>query len=179
MAYGSSGEHQDFPGTLSIGQEALELLLVELGRSASRTFAHLVFVCAHGGNAEPAARATARLRAESRDVLLFRLAWDGDPHAGHAETSMMMHLAPARVRMASAAPGDTRPLAEIWPLLRAGGVRAVSESGVLGDPAGATAGVGRALLDALSAALIREAAAWHPERPSPQASEAPAREAMR
>jgi len=163
VAYGSSGEHQEFPGTLSIGQEALELLLVELGRSASRTFAHLVFVCAHGGNFEPAARATTRLRAESRDVLLFRPAWDGDAHAGRTETSMLLHLAPARVRMASAVPGDTRPLAEIWPLLRAGGVRAVSESGVLGDPAGATAGAGLALLDGLSAALIREVAGWHPE----------------
>ena len=165
VAYGASGEHQGFPGTLSIGQEALELLMVELGRSAGLTFAHLVFVCAHGGNFEPAARATARLRAESRDVLLFRPAWDGDPHAGYTETSMMLHLAPARVRLASAVPGDTRPLAEIWPLLRTGGVRAVSETGVLGDPAGATAGAGRALLDALSAALIREVAAWHPEKP--------------
>jgi creatinine amidohydrolase len=165
VAYGSSGEHQEFPGTLSIGQQAVELLLVELGRSASRTFAHLVFVCAHGGNAEPAARATMRLRAESRDVLLFRPAWDGDAHAGRTETSMMLHLAPARVRMASAAPGDNRPLAEIWPLLRAGGVRAVSESGVLGDPAGATAGAGRALLNGLSVALIHEVAAWHPEVP--------------
>ena len=165
VAYGSSGEHQDFPGTLSIGQEALELLLVELGRSAGRTFAHLVFVCAHGGNAEPAARATMRLRAESRDVLLFMPAGDGDPHAGLTETAMMLHLAPALVRMASAAPGDTRPLAEIWPVLRARGVRAVSESGVLGDPSGATADAGRTLLDGLAAALIREVAAWHPEVP--------------
>jgi mycofactocin precursor peptide peptidase len=165
VAYGSSGEHQEFPGTLSIGQEAVEILLVELGRSASRTFAQLVFVCAHGGNFEPAVRATMRLRAESRDVLLFRPARDGDAHAGHTETSMMLHLAPTRVRMASAVPGDTRPLAEIWPLLRTGGVRAVSETGVLGDPAGATAAAGRALLDGLSAALIREVAAWHPGVP--------------
>ncbi len=151
VAYGSSGEHQGFPGTLSIGQQALELLLVELGRSASLTFAHLVFVCAHGGNAEPAARATARL--------------PGDPHAGRPETALMLHLAPARVRMASAAPGDTRPLAEAWPLLRAGGVRAVSETGVLGDPTGASAAEGRALLDDLAAALIRDVAAWHPGPP--------------
>jgi creatinine amidohydrolase/Fe(II)-dependent formamide hydrolase-like protein len=34
------------------------------------------------------------------------------------------------------------------------------ESGILGDPARATAGEGRALLDHLSAALIREVAAW-------------------
>jgi len=32
VAYGSSGEHTGFAGTLSIGQEAIELLLVELGR---------------------------------------------------------------------------------------------------------------------------------------------------
>ena len=165
VAYGSSGEHQGFPGTLSIGQQALELLLVELGRSASLTFAHLVFVCAHGGNAEPAARATKRLRAESRDVLLFRPAWAGDPHAGRPETALMLHLAATRVRVASAAPGDTRPLADTWPLLRAGGVRAVSQNGVLGDPTEASAGEGRALLDRLAAALIREVAAWHPGPP--------------
>ena len=37
VAYGSSGEHAGFAGTLSIGREATELLLVELGRSASAT----------------------------------------------------------------------------------------------------------------------------------------------
>jgi mycofactocin system creatininase family protein len=162
LPYGSSGEHAGFPGTLSIGQQAVELLLVELGRSASLTFAHLVFVCAHGGNAEPAGRAVARLRAESRDVRLYLPSWDGDPHAGRPETAMLLHLTPARVRMSEAAAGDTRPLAETWPLLRAGGVRAVSESGVLGDPRGATAGAGRDLLDRLAAQLIEQVAAWRP-----------------
>ena len=51
VAYGSSGEHDGFAGTLSIGREATETLLVELGRSASRTFAHVVLACTHGGNA--------------------------------------------------------------------------------------------------------------------------------
>ena len=41
---------------------------------------------------------------------------------------------------------------ETWPLLRAGGVRAVSESGVLGDPTGANAAEGATLLDDLAAA---------------------------
>ena len=36
FGYGASGEHEQFSGTLSIGHEALALLLVELGRSASR-----------------------------------------------------------------------------------------------------------------------------------------------
>jgi mycofactocin precursor peptide peptidase len=165
VGYGSSGEHAGFPGTLSIGQQALELLLVELGRSACLTFAHLAFVSGHGGNAGPAGRAVTRLRAESRDVRVFAPGWDGDPHAGRPETSMMLRLAPARVRMDLAAPGDTRPLAQAWPLLRSGGVRAVSESGVLGDPTGATAAEGGALLDGLAAALIRDVAAWHPGAP--------------
>ncbi len=71
VSYGSSGEHAGFAGTLSIGQAAVELVLTELGRSAAETFGHLLFVCAHGGNAAPARQAVARLRAESRDVLLW------------------------------------------------------------------------------------------------------------
>jgi mycofactocin precursor peptide peptidase len=163
VAYGSSGEHQGFPGTLSIGQAALELLLVELGRSAALTFPHLLLVSAHGGNTEPATRAVRQLRGESHDVLLHIPHWDGDPHAGRAETSMLLELAPSRVRMHRAAPGDTRPLAQIWPQLRSAGVRAVSESGVLGDPTGATAAEGSALLDDLARALIRDVAAWRQE----------------
>jgi len=42
LDYGSSGEHSAYPGTLSIGQAALEMLVVELGRSATETFEHLV-----------------------------------------------------------------------------------------------------------------------------------------
>ena len=66
VGYGSSGEHAGFPGTLSIGQAALELLLIELGRSAALTFRHLLLVSAHGGNSEPVTRAAARLRAGPR-----------------------------------------------------------------------------------------------------------------
>lgn len=160
LDYGSSGEHSAYPGTLSIGQTALEMLVVELGRSATETFEHLLLVSSHGGNAEPVTRAMERLRAESRDVLLFTPQWDGDPHAGRTETSMLLTLTPERVRMDHAVLGDTRPLAEIWPMLRSGGVRAVSESGILGDPTGAHAGEGTALLNELAAALIRDVAAW-------------------
>ena len=51
LAYGASGEHAGFPGTLSIGTEALTTVLVELGRSAD-AFAGVVFVNGHGGNLE-------------------------------------------------------------------------------------------------------------------------------
>src|SRR5206468_979350 len=107
-------------------------------------------------NAAPLGRAVSRLRAESRDVYLFMPTRDGDPHAGRPETSMMLALTPERVQMRHAAPGDTRPLAQTWPLLRTGGVRVVSDSGVLGDPTGADASEGSALLDHFVAVLTRE-----------------------
>ncbi len=160
LAYGSAGEHAGFPGTLSIGQAAVELVVVELVRSASDTFAGVVLVSAHGGNAAPITRAVRKLRGESRKVLLYQPEWDGEPHAGRPETSMLLALTPERVRMSAAVVGDPRPLAEIWPLLRAGGVRAVSESGVLGDPTGARPDEGDLLLDALAGALIDQVDTW-------------------
>jgi mycofactocin precursor peptide peptidase len=160
VAYGSSGEHDGFAGTLSIGQAATEQLVLELGRSATKTFRHLLFVSAHGGNAAPVSRAVAALRSRSRDVTLFQPSWEGDPHAGHHETALLLALTPRRVRMDRAVPGDTRPLAALMPSLTAYGVRAVSETGVLGDPTGATAPQGTALLDDLAAQLIGHVTAW-------------------
>jgi mycofactocin system creatininase family protein len=162
VTYGSSGEHAGFAGTLSIGQAAIELVVLELGRSATETFEHVLFVSAHGGNTEPVTRAVARLRTEARDVALFLPRWQGDPHAGRAETAMMLAARPATVRMHDAVPGNTRPLAELMPALRAGGVRSVSDSGILGDPLGADADEGRALLDDLTGALLRQVNEWRP-----------------
>jgi creatinine amidohydrolase len=147
VAYGSSGEHAGFAGTLSIGREATELLLVELGRSASATFAAVVLVSAHGGNRVPVEHAERRLRAEGRRVLAVFPRWAGDAHAGRVETSLMLALHPDRVRRELAEAGATAPIDELMPRLIAGGVRPVSANGVLGDPAGADAAEGRRLLD--------------------------------
>ena len=51
IAIGASGEHADFPGTLSIGSVALSTLLVELGRHASLHWPAMLLVNGHGGNA--------------------------------------------------------------------------------------------------------------------------------
>src|SRR6185437_10971423 len=138
MAYGSSGEHADFAGTLSIGQHAIESVLIELGRSASRTFGSMVIISAHGGNAEPVRRAESCLLSESRDVLAWFPRWNGDAHAGRAETSIQLALRPDRVMLHLAEPGNDRPIAELLPQLREGGVASVSSNGVLGDPTGAS-----------------------------------------
>ena len=160
LAYGSSGEHEGFAGTLSIGQEALELVVVELVRSATRTFDAVLIVSAHGGNLECVTRAVTRLRGEGRDVELFAPSVGGDAHAGRTETSLMLALAPSRVRMNAAVAGDLRPMAELLPLLRKSGVRSVSATGVLGDPYGAGAAEGEALIARLGAQLVAQVAAW-------------------
>jgi creatinine amidohydrolase len=154
VAYGASGEHQAFAGTLSIGQEATERLLVELCRSASATFARIMIVSCHGGNAGPLARAVAQLRREGRDVRAWAPRFGGDAHAGRTETSLMLAIAPERVRVAEAATGATAPITELLPRLQRDGVRVVSANGVLGDPRGATVCEGRELL-ALAAAQLR------------------------
>jgi mycofactocin precursor peptide peptidase len=177
LAYGSSGEHQGFPGTLSIGAAATELVLIELGRSATETFDRLLFVNAHGGNAAPLATAVERLRFEGRDARAWSPRFGGDAHAGRTETSLMLALtergrpgpamAPVRstaVREELAEAGNRAPLADLIDDLRAEGVRAVADNGVLGDPTGASAAEGRALLDAAVADLCATVTAWDPPR---------------
>ncbi|GGV36098.1 mycofactocin system creatininase family protein [Actinomadura cremea] len=156
LAYGASGEHAGFPGTVSIGRDALELVLVETVRSLALWTGRVVFVSGHGGNAAALDAAAGRMRAEGHDA-----GWvgcgvrGGDAHAGFTETSVMLHLAPELVRTSRAVAGDNRPIAELLPELVARGVRAVSPSGVLGDPAGASAERGRGILDAMTASAVR------------------------
>lgn len=160
----ASGEHADFPGTLSIGHEALELLLVELGRSASLSFRAMLLVVGHGGNALAVSRAVRRLRYEGRRVLAWSPKWrGGDWHAGRTETSMQLALDPARVHLDRAEPGATEDLATLMPALREHGVRAVSPNGVLGDPAEATAEHGHDLLREAADDLESTVAAWAAE----------------
>lgn len=146
LPFGSSGEHQAFAGTLSIGAATTEQVLIELGRSATETFDRLLFVNAHGGNADPLAAAVALLRSEDRDVHAWVPRFGGDAHAGRTETSLMLALAPGRVRDGRASPGNAAPLTELIDDLRVDGVRPLSPNGILGDPTGASPGEGRALL---------------------------------
>jgi mycofactocin precursor peptide peptidase len=162
VAYGASGEHEAFPGTVSIGHAALRLLLVELGRSAGRWAGRLVFVNGHGGNVATLVDAVGLLRYEGRDAAWFACAPPGDAHAGRTETSLVLTLAPALVRPPAAA-GNTAPLADLLPALRAGGVAAVSPNGVLGDPTGASAAQGEHLLAVLAAELSTALTRWTPD----------------
>ncbi|MGH9048005.1 MAG: mycofactocin biosynthesis peptidyl-dipeptidase MftE [Acidimicrobiales bacterium] len=161
IAYGASGEHAGFAGTLSIGSDVLADVLVELVRSARGSCAGVVWVGAHGGNADGIASALARCRSEGDRVLVWGARVDGgDAHAGRTETSLMLAIAPDEVRVGELVAGRTEPVEELWGELRSGGVRAVSENGVLGDPTLATAGEGRLLFEALVNELTDALESW-------------------
>lgn len=155
IAFGSSGEHADFPGTLSIGTDALKAVLIELARDSSRHWSSLLVVNAHGGNLDALQQAAEICRHEGRHFAAVHLAVEGmDAHAGAAETSMMLYLNADRVRLPLMQQGHTGSTQELMQQLREGGVRAVSANGVLGDPTGATTEQGRRWLDELTAKAI-------------------------
>jgi creatinine amidohydrolase len=163
LAYGASGEHEGFAGTLSIGHDALRAVLVELGRSAGWA-SRMVFVNGHGGNLPTVPEAVVQLRQEGREV-----AWSGcavpggDAHAGRTETSILLALDPSVVRLEAAEVGNTAELLALLPVLTKGGVRAASPNGVLGDPRGATAAEGEVLLATLVENLRDRLDRWKPD----------------
>lgn len=162
IAVSASGEHADFPGTLSIGTDVMSALVVELVRSADWA-AGVVLVNGHGGNRAAIDRAAAVLHGEGRHVLAWwpRPAGDGvDAHAGHVETSLLLHLLPELVRADRAEVGVTAPLADLAGRLRSSGVRAVSPNGILGDPTRADAATGHELFERLVDDLTGAVDAW-------------------
>ena len=171
LAFGASGEHQSFAGTVSIGHEALRFVLLELVRSLSTWAGRVVLVNGHGGNVTTLASAVPQLVAEGH-----RVAWvpctvprnsgfEGvvDAHAGRVETSLMLHLVPHAVALPLPPAGSTTPLPELFARLAESGVESVSPSGILGDPTGATAAEGEALLVGMIANATARVAAGGPD----------------
>lgn len=155
LGVGASGEHQDFVGTISIGTEVLASVLTEVVRSARISFRGVIVVSGHGGNAAALKRASTTAMREGDDLVCFSPSIEGgDAHAGRSETSMMLALDPSSVRHDEVVIGTLTPLREIADELRNGGLRAVSPTGVLGDPTCASAAEGSALLNLLADQLL-------------------------
>jgi creatinine amidohydrolase len=83
-----------------------------------------------------------------------------DAHAGRTETSILLAVAPTLVRTERAEAGATASVAALMPELQRVGVAGVSPNGVLGDPAGATAAEGAAVLAALTEDLVAAVDRW-------------------
>ena len=156
----ASGEHQGFPGTLSLGTHATAAVLIELVRSADWADG-VVLVNGHGGNLAAVRQAVGVLTAERRRVLSWWPAVeDGDLHAGFTETSILLALRPELVRTDLAVSGPQPSVGD----LAAQGVHTLSPTGVLGDPTGATAEDGRQLLERLTGDLVATVGRWLDER---------------
>lgn len=173
IAVSASGEHAGFAGTLSIGNEVMTAVAVELARSADWA-AGIVFVNGHGGNHQALSEAVETLQSEDRQVITWSPRWprrsDGGPpdlHAGRIETSMMLAIDPGLVRLELAEAGPDTPLDELLPALREQGVRSASASGVLGDPDGASGAEGERFLDDFVADLVFAIERWRPIDPTP------------
>ena len=171
LCYGRSCEHAHFPGTVALGAETLLHLLLEVGDWVHQAgFRKLVFANGHGGQPQVVEIAARDLRLRHPDMSVFPLSIWKVPnpaaslmsarelaegiHAGEAETSLMLALAPERVRMDLARaeyPKHPQGLLSVeGDLPFAWIVSDLSHSGVIGDPLGASADKGQILLDALT-----------------------------
>ncbi len=166
LPYGSSGEHQGFAGTMSIGRQALAAVITELIRSVAGYCQRTVLVCGHGGNAPVLGPLVEQLNREGHSVSWLTPRWPPDlavdAHGGKTETSLLLHLAPELVRPHGEVTGTTTPLAELLPELQLRGLAAVTANGVLGDPSQASAEHGAELFSHLVTTLVDELTAMEP-----------------
>ena len=159
----ASDEHQGFPGTLSTGTQALKDSVVAICRSASWAQG-VCIVNGHGGNADALAAITSALTYEKITHSIWSLPSyiGGDMHAGHTETSLLLHIAPHEVRTNVIARGAIQDTGLVE-AMRTGGVQAVSENGIIGDASTATAAHGKAVLDLYTNSLRTHVLACHQE----------------
>jgi creatinine amidohydrolase len=169
---GFSPEHGGFPGTFSLRAELLIRLVETVGAELARCgFHRLVLMNGHGGQIALLEAAARQLRATHPSLavlpcFLWRALGDGgslipEPershglHAGLAETSLMLHLAPESVGLERTPDGLHPPISppEGWSwegqAPTAWLIGDLSASGVVGDPTEATAELGQALFNRL------------------------------
>ena len=161
----ASDEHNGFAGTLSIGTNALSDAVVSIARSASWARG-ICIVNGHGGNSDALKLVHSALDYENIRQSIWSLPYyeGADMHAGHTETSLMLHLAPDTVRMDLAEVGAVGDSEMLIQRMRAGGIKEVSSNGVVGDPTNATAAHGATMLsfyaDHLTKLLLQIQTSW-------------------
>jgi creatinine amidohydrolase len=170
LSYGRSIEHEGFDGVITLSTDTLLGVCRDVGRSvAASGFKRLVFVNGHGGNLEVLDVVLRDIHLET-GLMVFRIApvTFGTPeglecpdaefgaHADFLETSMMLALDPSMVHMDRAQAGGEagvqifgkHQVHGLGPLVTTGWLTSdMSSNGVLGDPRGATAEIGRRIVD--------------------------------
>jgi creatinine amidohydrolase len=174
ICYGKSNEHLGFPGTMSVSAATLMAVVRDLGASVHAAgFRRLVIYNSHGGNSS-LLDVMARDRRAEFDLQVFRLgagvkleglseqeAMYGF-HAGEVETALLLAATPDLVHTDAYTSAYIRKVGEAGELLPENGAatyawltRDISPSGVMGDPAPATAAKGSAWREAMARKLAQ------------------------
>ncbi|WP_332667537.1 creatininase family protein [Aeromicrobium sp.] len=176
---GYSPHHLAFPGTLSLRASTLEAICEDYGSNLVRSgFERLLIFSGHIGNYPVMREFELRLarKLAPLSVIVFTdssailEAWrqaaedvaslgrNVGGHADVAETSVMLALAPDRVRVGHLDRGFMGPVDdELLAHVFSEGLDSVAPNGVLGDPAGASPSIGRACLEAVTSLIVEHA----------------------
>lgn len=186
LTYTKSDEHHWAPGTMWLTYDTLMSTLIDLGRSVAATPARkLVFMNGHGGNSALLQVANRELRRRF-GLITFSMpagiqragtgVGDGADelgqgiHAGHGETSLVMHVRPDLVNLGLAERHVPEHIAKLdyigfnnKPVSFGWLSDDFGPSGVIGDPTQASAEAGKVIFDASvagSVAALHEIAAF-------------------
>jgi creatinine amidohydrolase len=164
---GCSEHHMDFAGTITLPADVLVALLDAYIDSLSRHgFERFLVFTSHGGNLPALTNWPGRSRpqvsvlddprpvvgAVRQALSRFGAAGPAGRHSDLGETAAMLATRPELVRLELAGAGFQGEVG-LGELL-ATGIRALSPSGVFGDPTGATAEMGAAVLAAWTQSLL-------------------------
>ncbi|BEP93705.1 creatininase family protein [Acidovorax sp. A79] len=178
---GLSPEHIRFPGTLTLSPATVIALWTEIGECVARAgIKKLLLFNGHGGQVSVMDIVARELRKRC-DLIVYSASWFSLPlpdavagqfsgeehrfgiHAGEIETSMMLHLAPGAVHMEHARDfrSTSQDRAERYAILGNGKsaklgwqMQDYHPAGAVGNAAGATAGKGRAVVEAAAGQLV-------------------------
>ncbi len=161
---GCSVHHLAFPGTISISTDTLIRVIKEVCTSLDRHgFETIILVPSHGGNFAPVATATQDIAPKLKANLLALTDLQGlitkmkegaaelgipveavGGHAGAGETSFVMAYKPELVQEDAMKPGYIGPFTSKY--VRKG-FKAVTPTGVLGDPRPASKEAGKRIIE--------------------------------
>ncbi len=173
IAYGVSYEHDDFPGTISVSNDSLSLLVYEIGMSVVKQgITKLVIINGHGGNGPALNFAAQKINRDARifvcvdtgetsDVDIYKiLETPNDIHAGEAETSTSLAVRPEIVSINKAEKLVPEFSSRYLDFTSKRGVswysytKRFSLTGVIGDPTKASAEKGNLIWQAMIAHLV-------------------------
>ena len=164
IPYGVSYHHDNFPGTLSVSNDALAKFVYEVGISAARNgITKLIIINGHGGNSATLHYAAQMINRDSRiftcvdsgetsDHDIYEITeTKNDVHAGEIETSTSLAVRPELVDMRKAkalVPRFSTKYLDFTSKYSVGWyarTEHISKSGVFGDPTRASAEKGEAI----------------------------------